>query len=282
MPPSGGKGTEGCKCKPSILDKILCALAELDLDPHANPNIDFKMKNQGTEWEWTKKRIGDGTRVTVKVMPEPPNLPKPDSRDTMKNLQDGGFGGDMIRKSVKDDNSEKQLNDQKAEVGNDGDTPNKAPSLPPGVTIKKGKCSIEDKLVDAAKCFAAKVTAPVCASCSQSCSCTSVLNDAGSDGNDLFDELEHMGKKVGKQLAEEKVDEEAHQHMQQLIHEGEQQMNAINKGLKHADDAEKIEAAAQKAKIMAEQQVQLVKDQVKMEEAKIGSNTRPRKENSEA
>merc|ERR1711871_718857 len=142
----------------------------------------------------------------------------------------------MIRKSVKDDNSEKQLNDQKAEVGNDGDTPNKAPSLPPGVTIKKGKCSIEDKLVDAAKCFAAKVTAPVCASCSQSCSCTSVLNDAGSDGNDLFDELEHMGKKVGKQLAE------------------------------------KIEAAAQKSKIMAEQQVQLVKDQVKMEEAKIGSN----------
>ena len=46
MPPSGGKGTEGCKCKPSILDKILCALAELDLDPHANPNIDFKMKHQ--------------------------------------------------------------------------------------------------------------------------------------------------------------------------------------------------------------------------------------------
>ena len=39
-----------------------------------------------------------------------------------------------------------------------------------------------------------------------------MLNDAGSDGNDLFDELEHMGKKVGKQLAEEKVDEEAHQH----------------------------------------------------------------------
>ena len=56
----------------------------------------------------------------------------------MKNLQDGGFGGDLIHHSVKDDNSEKQLNDQKAEVGNDGDTPNKAPSLPPGVTIKKG------------------------------------------------------------------------------------------------------------------------------------------------
>ena len=36
MPPSGGKGTEGCKCKPSLLDKILCALAELDLDPHMN------------------------------------------------------------------------------------------------------------------------------------------------------------------------------------------------------------------------------------------------------
>ena len=52
-----------------------------------------------------KKRIGDGTRVTVKVMPEPPNLPKPDSRDAMKNLQDGGFGGDLITNSVKDDNS---------------------------------------------------------------------------------------------------------------------------------------------------------------------------------
>ena len=36
--------------------------------------------------------------------------------------------------------------------------------------------------------------------------------------------------------------------MHQLIHEGEQQMNAINKGLKHADAAEKIEAAAQNPK----------------------------------
>ena len=116
-----------------------------------------------------------------------------------------------------------------------------------------------------------KVSAPVCASCSQSCSCSSVLNDAlGSSGNDLFDELEHMGKKVGKKLEEEKVDEKAHQHMHPL-HEGEQQINAINKRLKHADAAEKLEAAAQKAKIMAEQQVQLVKDQVKMEEAQIGS-----------
>ena len=272
MPPSGGKGTQGCTCKPSLLDKILCALAELDLDPHAN-QTDFKMKHRGTEWEWTKKRIGDGTRVTVKVMPEPPNLPKPDSRDAMKNLQDGGFGGDLITNSVKDDNSEKQLKDQKAEVGNDGDTHTHTHThtLPPGVTLKKGKCSIIDKLVDAAKCFAAKVSAPVCASCSQSCSCSSVLNDAGSSGNDLFDELKHMGKKVGKKLEEEKVDEKSHQHMHQLLHEGEQKINAINKGLKHADADEKLEAAEQKAEIMAEQQVQLVKDQVKMEEAQIGS-----------
>ena len=97
-----------------------------------------------------------------------------------------------------------------------------------------------------------------------------MLNDAGSSGNDLFDELEHMGKKVGKKLEEEKwMKRRINTH--QLLHEGEQQINAINKRLKHADAAEKLEAAAQKAKIMAEQQVQLVKDQVKMEEAQIGS-----------
>ena len=88
-PPQGGKGHEGCKCKPSLLERLICALKELDLDPHANPNVFVKLEHEGVEWEWTKKHLKPpGGKTVVKIGIEPPNLPHADSRVTMKNLQD--------------------------------------------------------------------------------------------------------------------------------------------------------------------------------------------------
>ena len=71
------------------MERLICALKELDLDPHANPNVFVKLEHEGVEWEWTKKHLKPpGGKTVVKIGIEPPNLPHADSRVTMKNLQD--------------------------------------------------------------------------------------------------------------------------------------------------------------------------------------------------
>merc|ERR1711871_1748884 len=187
----------------------------------------------------------------------------------------------------------------KSAVGVDGDTPNKAPTLPPGVSVPVGKCSVVDKMKDFGLCMASKETKEICASCSQSCSCKATQGgDPGDEGNDLFDQITHMGKKVGKQLEESKAFEEATQHTHQVIQESQKKTeditHEINKLKREYEDngkrdsssktdsggkgswwkklMKKIkEAVAKKAELTEKAGLAIAEDQIKMTKATIGT-----------